>query len=32
MADNLNPFECEFNPNIHITLFFAVANKAELIG
>ncbi|CAD8152680.1 unnamed protein product [Paramecium octaurelia] len=32
VADNLNPHECQFNTNIHITLFFAVANRAELIG
>ncbi|CAD8212378.1 unnamed protein product [Paramecium pentaurelia] len=31
-ADNLNPYDCQFNPNIHITLFFAAANKTELIG
>ncbi|CAD8106829.1 unnamed protein product [Paramecium primaurelia] len=31
-ADNLNPYDCQFNTNVHVTLFFAVANRSELIG
>ncbi|CAD8128226.1 unnamed protein product [Paramecium sonneborni] len=32
IADSLNPFDCQYNTNIHITLFFAAANKQELLG
>ncbi|CAD8192215.1 unnamed protein product [Paramecium pentaurelia] len=32
IADILNPFECQFHTNLHITLIFAAANKSELIG
>ncbi|CAD8193618.1 unnamed protein product [Paramecium octaurelia] len=31
-ANILNPLECSFHTNLHITLIFAAANKSELIG
>ncbi|CAD8127282.1 unnamed protein product [Paramecium sonneborni] len=31
-ADSLNPFDCQYNTHIHITLFLAAANKSDLIG